>query len=196
MTNENIQLETKVSIAFPKSSEDHRLQLVEINGAIFGLLHSPLESQGPIRLFCDEWSLILLAPIKSKTHVVISAANLICLSEIASEEGNINLHASSQLVNFTHPAQSSGVVCQMGEKGEFLFPDDLGSLVYYYRVFDQMIPLIRSTTPSSFSDAQQMFIAILCTLANKIKGNPGNLALHQVLDVWGIPHMNSEDALT
>lgn len=180
-------LSTKVQISFPKSSEDHRLQLIAINGAVFAIIHSPLESQGPICLQCEEWSLILLAPIKSESNVLISGINVICLSEITSDQGSVNIHASHQLVKFANLIKGSGAVCEMGEKGEFQFDDDPGALLHYYRVFDDIVGQARQATPDCLSQAHEKFIGGLCTLADKIQEHPENLTLNKVFDVWKIP---------
>jgi len=189
-SSNNIQLDAKLEIAFPKSDEDHRLQLVGINGSIFAIVHSPLESLGPIHLYCEEWSLVLLAPIKSKTNIVISAINVICLNEIASEEGNVNIHASNRLVKFSHSTNPLKNVSEMGERGEFLFNNDPGALLYYYRLFDSIVNSVRNGSPDSFSEAQQKFLTSLCTLADKIEGKPENLNLHKVLGAWDIANKN------
>lgn len=181
--------EAKLQIAFPKSSEDHRLQLVDINGSIFAIVHSPLESQGPIRLLCEDWSLVLLAPIKSKGNVLISAINVICLNEIASEEENVNIHASNRLVKLADLITSPKNVCEMGERGEFQFNDDPGVFLYYYRLFDSIVSISRTGSPDSISEAQQKFIMGLCTLADKIEGQPDNLNLQKVLGFWDIPYL-------
>ncbi len=192
-SNKDIRLNVKLQMAFPKSSEDHRMQLVEINGSIFAILHSPLESLGPIHLKCEEWSLVLLAPIKSKTNIVISAINIICLSEIESEEGSVNIHASNRLVKFVPSIKSPEKVCEMGERGEFQFEDDPGALLHHYRSFESIVCSIREGSSDSFSEAQQKFIAGLCTLANNIEGNPENLDLHKVLGIWGIPFLDKAE---
>src|SRR5579872_7348909 len=96
-----MQLDTKLQIGFLKSNEDHRLQLIEINGSIFAIVHSPLESLGPINLHCEPWSLVLLAPIKSQTNIFISAINIICLNEVESKTGNVNIHATGRFVKFS-----------------------------------------------------------------------------------------------
>jgi hypothetical protein len=176
----------RLKIAFPKSSEDHRLQLIEINGAMFAIVHSPLESEGPIRLLCEGWSLILLAPLKSRTNILVSAINVVVLSEISSEEGHVSLHASNRLVKFT---QSPQKISQMGERGEFQFNDDLGSLLYYYRSFDRIVNHIREGSPAALSQAEQTLIMSLCALADKMEGKKGNLNLHEVLKIWGIPQI-------
>lgn len=190
-SSDNMGFDAKLQIAFPKSKEDHRLQLVEINGSIFAIVYSPLESLGPIRLCCEEWSLVLLAPIKSKTNVLISAKNIICLNEIVSEEGNVNIHASNRLVKFAHSVSPREKICEMGERGEFRFDDDPGAFLYYYRLFDGIVSSLRSGNPDSFSEVQQNFITSLCTLADKIEGSPENLNLQKVLGVWGIPFLKS-----
>jgi hypothetical protein len=192
MESSNIMhLDAKLQIAFPKSNEDHRMQLVEINGSIFAIVHCPLESLGPIRLYCEDWSLILLAPIKSKTNIVISAINVICLNEIASEEGNVNIHASNRLVKFAHLIKAPEKVCEMGERGEFQFDDDPGAFLHYYRLFDSIVSSVRNGNPDSLSEAQQKFIMSLCTLADKIEGKPENLNLHKVLSIWDVPYSKS-----
>lgn len=181
----------RLEITFPKSSEDHRLQLVGINGAVFAILHSPLESLGPIRLHCEEWSLVLLAPLKSRSNIIVSAINLICLSEIASEEGNVNVHASNRLVKFADLFKPAEKVCEMGESGEFQFDNDPGAFLYYYRLFEGVVTNVRNGSPDLLTQAQQQFIAGLCTLADKIEGKPVNLDLRKVLGIWNIPQLKS-----
>lgn len=177
-----------MQIIFPKCSEDHRLQLVNINGAIFAIVYSPLESLGPIRLYCEEWSLILLAPLKSKSNIVVTATNLICLSEIASEEGHVNVHASNRLVKFGDLFKPLEKVSEIGERGEFQLDADLGTVLYYYRLFEGIVTSIRDGSPDLISQAQQQFIAGLCTLADKI-GKDENLDLNKVLAGWNIPRL-------
>lgn len=174
----------KLEIAFPKSDQDQKLRLVSINGSMFAIVHAPLESQGPINLNCDDWSLILLAPIKSKTNVSISAINIICLNEIVSEEGDVNILASGQLVKFS-PKQSEKSI-ETGGRGEFYFEDDAGALLYYYRLYNDILNQIHEGNTESFYKAQQQFISSLCTLADKIEGKPETLNLHKVFSVWGI----------
>ena len=182
--------EARLQIAFPKSSEDHRLQLVEINGAIFAILHSPLESQGPIRLLCEDWSLILLAPIKSETNILISAINVMCLNEIVSEGGSVNIHATHRLVTCAHLIKSGQMnVSLMAEHGEFDFDDDPGAFLFHYRLLNEIMSCARKGTQESFSEAQHKFMTSLCTLADKMEGKPENLNLRKVLDIWAIPHL-------
>jgi len=174
----------KLEIAFPKSDQDQKLRLVSINGSIFAIVHALLESLGPINLNCEDWSLILLAPIKSKTNITISAINIICLNEIVSEEGDVNILASGQLVKFS-PKQSEKSI-ETGERGEFYFEDDAGALLYYYRLYSDILNQIHEGNTESFYKAQQHFISSLCTLVDKIEGKPETLNLHKVLSVWGI----------
>ncbi len=179
-------LDCKLSITFPKSNEDHRLQLVDINGSVFAIVHAPLESLGPIRLYCEEWSLVLLAPIKSKSNIIISATNIICLSEIASEEGNINIHASNHLVKFPNLFTSSEKVCQMGECGEFQLDNDPGAFLYFYRLFEGIVSSVRSKNAGLLAEVQQQVITALCTLADKIKAKKESLDIDKVLRIWKI----------
>lgn len=189
--NNTLEFDTKLRISFPKSSEDHRLQLVEVNGSVFAIVHSLLESLGPIHLHCEEWSLVLLAPIKSKTNILISAINVICLNEIASEEGAVTIHASNRLVKFAQLIKSSEEGSERGEQGEFQFDDDPGAFLHYYRLFGSIVSSARNGDLDAFSQGQQQFIMSLCTLADKIEGKPENLNLHKVLDIWNIPHLKS-----
>lgn len=170
----------KLQIAFPKSDEDHRLQLVGINGSIFAILFAPLESNGPINLFCETWSLILMAPIKSKQDITISAINVICLNEIESEGGSVNIQASNQLVKFAHLPSEKRV--ERGEKGEFQFPDDPTLFMYFYRLFEGIIKEV-DTTPA---EAQKKFIVAICGLGDQITGKPEKRELEKVLKLWGI----------
>lgn len=186
-SNQREQVGTKLQITFPSSAEDHRLQLVDINGAIFAIVHSPLESLGPIRLYCQEWSLVLLAPLKSRSNVLVSAINIIVLSEIASEEGSVNIHASNRLVKFAGLSKPSEKFSEMGERGEFQFSDDPGALLYFYRLFENIVSSVRAGTPESLSQAQEQFLSGLCTLADKVEQKPENLDLHKVFDIWNIP---------
>lgn len=187
--DKNVPLDTKLLITFPKSSEDHRLQLVGINGAIFAIVHSPLESLGPIRMYCEDWSLVLLAPLKSKSNILISAINVVCLSEIASEEGNINIHASNQLVKFAGLFKPVEKVSELGERGEFQLDDDPGALLYFYRLFGDLVSNARSDSSDLLFQAQEQFITGLCTLADKIKKKKESLDLFKVLSIWNIPHL-------
>lgn len=178
---------TKLLISFPKSSEDHRLQLVGINGAVFAIVHSPLESEGPIRLLCENWSLVLLAPLKSKSNILVSAINVICLSQIQSEEGHVNVHASNRLVKFAGLVNPGQKLSEMGQRGEFEFSDDPGAFLYYYRLFEAIVSSVRVGTEDSISQAKQHLIAGLCALANKIEAKTENLDLGKVLAIWDIP---------
>lgn len=177
----------RMHISFPKSCEDHRIRLVEINGSIFAIVFAPLESEGPIRLNCEEWSLVLLAPLKSKTNILVSAINLLCLSEIESKEGIVNLHASNRLVRFSPMDDQVGKLCQLGEAGESLLDEDSGALLYYYQLFEEIVTQVHVDTPESFADAQQKFITALCALAQKIEGDAEPLSLEKVLATWKIP---------
>ena len=182
---ENGLPDSKLLITFPKSSEDHRLQLVKINDAIFAIVYAPLESFGPINLHCEDWSLILLAPLKSKSNVLVSAINIIALSEITSAE-SINLHATNQLVKFAkldHPPEKT---TEMGIGGEYLFGDDPGALLYFHQLFEGIVSSIHKESPDLHTKAPQEFIKALCVLADKIKGMPGNLDIQKVLDIWKI----------
>lgn len=183
--------DAKLLITFPKSNEDHRIQLVEINGAIFGIVFSPLESKGPIQLHCEEWSLVLLAPLKSESTILISATNVICLGEIASEE-SVTIHASNQLVTFAHLLKPSKKVSAVGQRDVFQFNDDPGALLYYYRLFEGIVSSAHNRSPEALAEAQQQLIAGLCTLADKIQGQPENLDLPKVLDMWNIPLSNPD----
>ena len=184
-----INSDVKLQIGFPKSKEDHRLQLVDINGAIFSIVYSPLESLGPIHLHCEDWSLVLLSSIKSKENISISAKNIICLNEIISEEGNVNIHASNRLIKFTDLIKSVEK-SEIGERGKFQFDEDIGLFLYYYRLFEGIVSNVHSESSDS-SQAQQNFISILCSLANKIEDKPGDLNLEKVLGIWDIPSIKS-----
>lgn len=183
----NKKFNTQLKINFLKSNEDHRLRLVEINGAIFAILHSPLESSGPIQLYCEDWSLVLLAPVKSKTNIVVSAINLICLNEISSEEGNVNIQAANRIVKFSN-VKATGSISELGQVGEFQYNDDPGALLYFYKLFAGIINNINVGSLESFSEAQQQFIAGLCTLADKMENKPENLDISKVLKIWNIPN--------
>jgi hypothetical protein len=186
-SNEKEELSSKMLITFPKSKEDHRLQLVGINDAVFAIVHSPLESQGPIHLHCEDWSLVLLAPLKSKSDIEISAVNVICLSEIVSDEGLVNIHASNKLVKFAPISKSDKKLTVKAVNGEFQFDDDPATLLYCYRLFQGIVADVRSESPEMISKAQQRFITALCMLSDKIKGNSASLDLKDVLEIWNIP---------
>jgi hypothetical protein len=190
-SNGHERFDTKLEIGFPKSDQDHRLQLVSINGSIFAIVYLPLESLGPIRLCCEEWSLILLAPIKSKTNVLVSAINVICLNEIESEEGHVNVHATNRLVKLGNMFKPAEKVCEMGERGEFQCDDDPGALLYYHRLFSSIVNNVHNRSPDSFADAQQNFISSLFTLADKIEGKPENLDLQKVFGIWDILYLKT-----
>ncbi|MBA2369827.1 MAG: hypothetical protein H0V82_12545 [Candidatus Protochlamydia sp.] len=190
--NKNIQNNnTKLHIAFPKSTEDRRLQLVEINGSFFAIIHSPLESDGPIQLYCDEWSLVILASLKSKSNIVISAQNIICLSEIESKDGHVNIHASKHLVKFAQSIRPLEKISEIVEGREFNFGDDPGAYLHYYKLLENMLKSVQDGNPEALSQAQQKFIMFLCGLAEKIEGTVANLNFLKVLDIWGIPHVKN-----
>lgn len=185
-SNDPAQNNLKLQIAFPKSDEDHRLQLIKIDEAIFAIVHSPLESNGPIQLKCEEWSLILLSPIKSKTNIVISAINLICLNEIESQEGLINIHTSKHFVKFGPLIKPSEKTSTITGGGEYQFDSDVGAVLYYYRLYQEVINDIHTGTPESLAKAQQQFITSLCAIAAKIENDSKELNLQKVLHFWGI----------
>lgn len=189
MQNSNDQghVNANLQINFPKSNEDHRLQLVEINGAIFAFLHSSLVSNGPINLHCKDWSLVLLAPIKSKADIVISAINIICLNEVKSEEGAVNIQASNRLVKLTPCIKPSEKVFAMGLRGEFQLDDDPGAFLNYFQLFNKIVRGAQDISPDSFSETQHNFILSLSALAAKIEGKTENLNIHRVLAIWDIP---------
>ncbi len=184
--NPNDSQNSKLLITFPESKEDHRLQLVGINDSIFAIIHSPLESQGPIQLLCEDWSLVLLAPVKSKSDILISAINVICLSEITSEEGSVDVQASNRLVKFVNFSKPSEKVTEKGERGQFIFADDPAILLNCYRSFSGIVGDVRNKSPESISNAQQRFIGVLCALADKMNGNSEHLDFQRVLDIWKI----------
>lgn len=179
--------EIQLRIGFPRSSEDHRLQLVEVNGSIFAIVHSLLESNGPIKLHCEEWSLILLAPIKSKTDIVISAINVVCLNTVESEEGVVSINASNQLVSFVPPAKSS-IVSETGERGKFQFHDDPVALLNHSKLFNKVVSFAcGENLESSVVEAQKAFMMSLCAMAQKMDMKTENLNLQRVLGIWDIP---------
>ena len=180
----------KLQINFPKSNEDHRLQLIEINGAIFAILHSPLESNGPIHLNCKDWSLVLLAPIRSKAEVIISAINIICLNEIQSEEGIIEIQAVNQLVRLTPCIKTSEKV-DIKSANEFQLEDDPGTFLKYFQLFNHIVSGARDPNPTHLK-AQQQVILTLCALAEKIEGKTNSLNIQKVLDIWDIPAILQE----
>ncbi|WP_068466787.1 hypothetical protein [Candidatus Protochlamydia phocaeensis] len=179
---------SKLKIGFPTSTEDRRLQLVDINGSIFAIVYSPLESNGPIRLECEDWSLILLAPIKSKTDIVISAINIIRFNTIESEEGVVNISASNQLVNFASPMTS--LAYETGERGAFQF-EDPAALFNYSQLFNKVVAFARGENlDSSFSEAQKNFMMGLCAIAKKMEPNTEDLNLPRVFGIWDISWSN------
>ena len=182
MGNSDIGLE----IAFPSSDEDHRLQLVGINGSVFAILHRPLESDGPIHLNCEDWSLILLAPIKSKKDVVITGVNVISLSTIESEEASVTIEASNQLVNISPSVKSALESSVKGKSGEYRL-DDPGIFLNYFQMFNKIVSGAREASPESLAEAQKRIITVLCTLAEKIEGKAKDMNIHRVLGIWDIP---------
>jgi hypothetical protein len=178
------QFDIKLQLAFPRSTEDRRLQLVKINDSIFAIVHFPLESDGPIQLYCDEWSLILLTPIKSKANIVISAINVICLNEIESKEGEVTIHAKNRLVKLA-PLKPVEKIHEIVEGKEYQF-EDLGAIMYYYRLFQGIVNDVHVNSPASMAQAQQKFLTGLCALAQKIEGAEDNLNLRKILDLWGV----------
>ncbi len=185
-SNKNTQLQ----ITFPKSTEDHRLQLVGINGSIFAILHSPLESNGPINLDCKDWSLIILAPIKSKVAIDISAINIISFHEVESEEGIVNISASNRLVKLT-PSTSENVH-ETAKNGTFELGDDPTTFLSYFRLFNGIVSRAQEKSPESIVEAQQRFLSSLCALAEKMD-NKESLNIHRVLQIWDIAPLQQDN---
>lgn len=183
------QFEIRLQVNFPKSSEDHRLQLVSINGSIFAILHSPLESDGPINLHCEDWSLVLLAPIRSKTNVSISAINVICLNEIESKEGSVDIQASNRLVKLTPSIKAIEKVYQTAKYATSQL-EDSATLLTCFQLFNRVVQGAREKGQKSFVEAQQNFIAVLCILAEKIEGKTAQLTIQPVLKIWDILDLN------
>lgn len=176
----------KLQITFPKSSEDHRLQLVEINGSIFAMISSPLESNGPINLYCEDWSLILLAPIRSQVDVSISAINIICMNEIVSEQGIVKIHASHRLMKYAPAIKSPVDIKTTSNHGEFQFSEDPAAFLNF-QLFHNLLSLVHDESSNATIEAQKKFMAALCVLAEKIEGKRENLNLQRVLEIWDIP---------
>jgi hypothetical protein len=187
--SDNEQFNVGLQINFPKSSEDRRLQLVSINGSIFAILHSPLESDGPISLQCEDWSLILLAPIKSKTNIDISAINIICLSEVESKEGIVNIQASNRLVKLTPSIKPVEKVYESAKHAVSQL-DDPAILLTCFQLFNKVIQGVREKSQTSFIEAQHHFITVLCVLADKIEGKTTQLSIRPVLKIWDILDVN------
>ncbi len=183
------QLNIKIKVNFPKSSEDHRLQLVSINGSIFAILHSPLESDGPINLHCEDWSLVLLAPIKSKANIIISAINVICLNEIQSKEGIVNIQASHRLVKLTPSIKPIEKVYETA-KYAVSQVNDPAALLTCFQLFNKVIQGANEDDQASFVEAQHQFITVLCVLAEKIEGKAVQLNIQPVLQIWDILNVN------
>ncbi|MDN3506670.1 MAG: hypothetical protein P0S96_05530 [Simkaniaceae bacterium] len=181
----------ELKVTFPKSSEDSRLQLAEINGSIFAILHSSLESDGPINLYCEEWNLILLAAVKSKKKVAISAINLICLNEITSESGEIFIHTSKRFVNLVEPQSPPRKDFEVFAQDEDTLYDQMGALLYHHQAFKDIISKARSKKSSAIAEAQKTFIASLCALADKVTGGVKELTIPKVLKFWGIINKRS-----
>ncbi len=179
----------ELSVTFPSCSEDHRLQLVEINGAIFAIVHAALASDGPINLNCHEWNLVLLAPIKSKVDVNISGVNIIILGEIQSEEGSVNIEASNKLVKFAASKMAPEKLRETGKQGEFNLGDDPGAYIHFVRSFTNIV--ISSRNEDTLVDAQEEFIKAICLLAGKIEKKSEILNVQRVLGIWGIPPVKS-----
>jgi hypothetical protein len=190
-SSNNDQFDVKLQVTFPKSSEDHRLQLVRINGSIFAILHSSLESNGPINLLCEDWSLVLLAPIKSKTNIVISAINVICLNEIESKEGIVNIQASNRLVKLTPSIKPFEKVYETAKRPVFQL-DDPAALLNCFQLFNKVVKGSREGSANSFFEAQQNFITVLCLLAEKIEGKTAQLNIQPVLKIWDIPGITED----
>lgn len=175
-----------MQVSFPKSSEDHRLQLVHINNSIFAILHSSLESEGPINLHCEDWSLILLAPIRSQTDINISAINVICLNEIESKEGNIHINASNRLVKLTPSLKPIEKVYETAYYQAVTQLNDPVTLLTCFQLFNKIMQGAREKSQTSFVEAQQNFIAVLCILAEKIEGTIDLLNIQPILEFWNI----------
>ncbi len=186
-TDNPIKPVVKLQVQFPSSSEDRRMQLVDINGSIYAILFSPLESEGPINLNCEDWSLVLLAPIKSKMDVVVSAINVLCLNTIESKEGSVFVNASHRLVKLAPAVVTSEKGWEKSTVGEFQLGDDVGAFMNYFKLFNAVISGARSDDDQSIREAQEKFITNLCLLADRIDGKKGDLDLKRVLEIWNIP---------
>lgn len=182
---------SNLKISFPESSEDNKLQLVDINGSIFAIFISPLESNGPIHLNCEDWNLILSTPIKSEQDVVISGNHIVCLSDISSNEENVQINADNLLVSFTSLKNSSGKRFKSRALKKVQFIDDHSSVLSFSQLIYSVVTGARSGDPSSISEAQKNFVVILCMLAHKIKKTDKNLSLKECLDVWNILYVEA-----
>lgn len=180
---------SQLKISFPESSEDNKLQLVDINGSIFAIIHSPLESHGPIHLNCEDWNLILLAPIKSDADIVISGEHIICLSEISSKKEKVKIHASNKLVSFISMKNASGNKFDVQALKKIQFDDDHSTILHLVQLLQGVVLSARSADPSSIAQAQKNFVVALCTLSHKVKGTDKNLTLKECLDVWDVMYV-------
>lgn len=179
-------INTPLKIDFPTSSEDHRLQLVQINGSVFAILHSPLESMGPINLLCEDWSLVLLAPIRSEKKVEIKAINIIALNEVRSQTDEITIEATNRLLQLSVPPSPAENVIIEGKGGQYQYDDDPSTFIKYFQLFTAIITHARANTPEGFSEAQQKTLLALCALAEKMEGGIMTLTIQRVLKMWNI----------
>lgn len=182
------QQKEKLQISFPRSDQDKKLQLVDINGSIFALVFAPLESKGPIKLDCKDWSLILLSPIKSNADVAISAINVLCFNEIDSQDGTVNLQASNLLLKFAPTIKKTEKINEKGARGTHNLSNDPASFVHYYKLYEAIISATRegTMTPEVFLELQQKFLLSLCAIAAQFEKEKENLTLKKVLSLWGI----------
>lgn len=178
----------KMHISFPKSDEDHRLQLVKINDSIFAILYSTLESDGPINLHCEDWSLILLAPIKSKANIVISAINIFCFNEISSEEATVTVHATNRLVKMVSSSKPQEKVYETGDIQQFELKQEAQTAAFlnYFHLFNKTVIHAHGDDSDSFVQAQQSFIQGLCSIAALLEEKREDLDIHKVLKLWNI----------
>ncbi len=174
----------KLFISFPKTKEDHRLQLVKINDSIFAIFHTKLESDGPINLQCEDWNLVLLAPIKSKEEVHIAGKNIICLNEIISEAKKVQLSTTDQLLCLT-PQPPYFSVNENVEQFHHL-EDDAAAFLYYYQLFSKLVAMCKDKKNSSVEQMQKEFLTGLCGLAAKAIDGSGDVDLFDILKFWKI----------
>ncbi len=176
MENEKKKETIGVEISFPSSEEDHRLQLVLVNDAIFAILFAPLESKGPIQLHCEEWNLILLAPIKSKKEVVVRAENIARFATIESETEEVRVEANKELVDLSPDSLQKTV------------ESDADFFVNYFQLCQKIVQKAREDSSEALAEAQKRVLTALCLLAQKASGKQKELTIEGVLDFWGIEY--------
>lgn len=175
-------------ISFPSCDEDHRLQLVDVNGTMFAVLFGPLSSEGPINLQCEDWNLILVAPIRSAADVHIQGVNVACLGQVESTGGQVSIEAAQRLIYHGASVESRLPRRCEGGLGEWFAEPGDGLFADLQQLLMKMVPLAREGTKEAQEEARQRFLSALCALAQWTAADRSKeLSMLRVMETWGIP---------